>query len=220
LRALSDGCVFDFIRWHLAPPSILLKDCGTLSATAALTQGPEAPAAREGQVTKTVRDHVALYLSELIGCIAKGTLHPATGLEQREGEYDVTIYRTPGESLFLNIGNWQERVVVMGFRPGEDGQAGSLQRSGRVRENDILIAINGKVVSEYPFKDVSGADRVRMNFDMRPLFDWPACEQVIDLLQKAHGFMTLRFVKSSYRDLYLDRSSRNRYVAQPKEVNG
>ena len=136
---------------------MLLKDCGPLAAACALIQGPEAPPKPEGVdgAFSTVRGHVALYLSELVGYISKGTLHPAPGLEQREGEYDVTIYRVKGESLFLNIGNWQERVVVMGFRAGEDGQPGSLQRSGRVRENDILMGINGQSVSDIPFKDVS-----------------------------------------------------------------
>lgn len=173
---------------------MLLKDCGPLATAYTLTQCPESASPSSDRHMEAVRGHVALYLSELIGYIAKGTLHPAPGLEQREGEYDVTIYRQKGESLFLNIGNWQERVVVMGFRSREDGASGSLQRSGKVRENDILIGINGQVVSEIPFKDV------------------------IDLLQKTAGFMTLRFVKGTYREVYLDRAQRNRFMPPPKEV--
>ena len=136
-------------------------------------------AAAAAAVDPEARREAATCLADVVDHIARGVLPPTPGAPQRTGEYEVSFYRKPGETLSLNIGNYSEKVVVMGFRPREDGTKAPLQRSGSVQENDVLVAINGEYVLDVPFREV------------------------IDKLGKVANYMTLRFVSAHYRDTYL-----------------
>jgi len=203
---------FHFLKWGLAPPPALLHDCGSVvHAYSCLEEKEEREeeARREAEDTrvaaggasldkeekmdeKTLRakrathEQVALCLSSIVDHIARGLLMPPPGPAQKGGEYDVSFYRKPGETLSLNIGNYQEKVVVMGFRPREDGSKAALEKSERVRENDVLVAVNGESVLNVPFREV------------------------IEKLGQTSHYMTLRFVAAQYRDQYL-----NHYVNNP-----
>ncbi len=139
---------------------------------AAAPAGPAAAAAE-------ARREAACCVADMVDHVARGALLPMPGSPQRTGEYDVSFYRKPGETLSLNIGNYSEKVVVMGFRPREDGTKAPLQRSERVQENDVLVAINGEYVLDLAFREV------------------------IERLGKVAHYMTLRFVSAHYRDTYL-----------------
>jgi hypothetical protein len=119
-------------------------------------------------------------LSKKVDHCARGQVPPPPGPPHKPGEYDVTFYRPPGDTLSLNIGNYRGRLVVMGFRTREDGGRGALERSSRVSENDVLVAINGESMLREPF------------------------QKVMDKLQAASHYVTLRFVANQWRDQYLD----------------
>jgi len=201
---------FHFLKWGMPPPPALLHDCGPLVHAYACLQEKEereeearrAEGGVEGKEEDKKEDHaagqgmreteqaVAICLSSIVDHVAKGLLMPSPGPAQKGGEYDVSFYRKPGETLSLNIGNYQEKVVVLGFRPRDDGSKAALERSERVRENDVLVAVNGESVLDVPFREV------------------------IDKLGMTSGFMTLRFVAAQYRDQYLQHYVKNPSVPE------
>jgi hypothetical protein len=167
---------------QMSPPGAVLRDCGVLphaysflGQPSGLTEGP-APEKEE-----EARAGVAVLLSEMVDHCARGQLPPPLGLPPTCIEYDVTFYRPPGDTLSLNVGNYRGRVTVQGFRPRGGGGRGALERSARVSENDVLVAINGEWVLREPF------------------------QKVIDKLQATSGYVTLRFVAKEWRDHYLDK---------------
>jgi len=79
---------------------------------------------------------------------------PPASLPHHQGVYHVTFWRTQGESLYLNIGNYREHVVLMGFRPMQNGQIGPLEQSGKLQPNDVLIGIQGQALAPSLFREV------------------------------------------------------------------
>jgi hypothetical protein len=161
------------IRQYKVNPA--LKDPGDLTEPeygqpSGLTEGP-APEKEE-----EARADVAVLLSEMLDHCARGQLPPP----QKPGEHDVTFYRAPGDPLSLNIANYRDRVVVMGFRKLKDGGPGALERSSRVLIGDWLVAINGESM-------------LREQFDT-----------VMNKLQATSHYTTLRFVANEQWDRYLD----------------
>lgn len=92
----------------------------------------------------------------------------------------MSFHRTPGEPLLLSIGGYSEKLMVMGFGTRADGSKGALERSGMVRMEDVLVAVNSEYVLELPYREVVGR------------------------VKAAARDVTLRFVTANHRDRYLE----------------
>jgi hypothetical protein len=56
--------------------------------------------------------------------------------------------------LFMNIGDYKNRVVVLGFRKKSDGSLGPAEASGKIRMGDLLVGINGQYLTKLGFKQI------------------------------------------------------------------
>jgi hypothetical protein len=56
--------------------------------------------------------------------------------------------------LFMNIGDYKNRVVVLGFRKKSDGSLGPAEASGKIRMGDLLVGINGQCLTKLGFKQI------------------------------------------------------------------
>jgi hypothetical protein len=102
-----------------------------------------------------VRVEVAGVLSDLVHTAARGK--PCVSVPSRpkllDKEIDVCIGKG-SDGLFMNIGSYKERVVVLGFRQRPDGRLGPAERTGLIKTGDILVAINGLYIAHLPFSKI------------------------------------------------------------------
>ena len=91
-------------------------------------------------------------------------------------EFEVTLAKA-NQGLHMNIGNINGHVVVLGFRPTQEGTLGKAQLSGKIRPGDMLVAVNGHYINKLSFKALTG------------------------LLSKlTHPFVYLRFLRTAPHD--------------------
>jgi hypothetical protein len=107
----------------------------------------------------------ANVLSEMIYCVARD--HEKVSMPefpsrpslpsrfQAPSEIEICI-RKSKDPLCMKIGRYRESCYVMGFKAmDERGTKGPVERSGRVKVGDILVAINGIYVQEMKYENVA-----------------------------------------------------------------
>jgi len=121
-----------------------------------------------------IRNEVLGCLSDALYCVARNVQMPAvfparTALQPFEVEVPIVrAHRHQG--LYMNVaehrdisppgadgapGTATSSTRVIGFRPLEDGRTmGPVQRTGKVKVGDTLVAINGTYVTATPFNEV------------------------------------------------------------------
>lgn len=186
--------------WQEVPvPSFVLKRCGPMAAayvdTVMKMESKAKPAEVEAKqgvskgessasaakieapaISPLVRAECALVLEQLVDHVASGTCFDAyKDKPLRRGEYVVSFYRKPGESLWVNINSFRGRLVMSDFRRGPDGEMGALERSGLIHNGDLLVMVNHV-----------NTTRLSVN-------------EAVTVLQELIGFITLRFARQEER---------------------
>ncbi|KAJ1414445.1 hypothetical protein B484DRAFT_434970, partial [Ochromonadaceae sp. CCMP2298] len=73
---------------------------------------------------------------------------------QVPGEIEVCVPKGHG-GLFMRVGNYHENLVVVAFKPMDgQGNKGPVERSGRVRVGDLLIAVDGLYVHTLSYDEI------------------------------------------------------------------
>jgi len=104
--------------------------------------------------TDYTRSEVASTLSDMIHSISRGTILPCPNRPPlKSNEIEVCVAK--GDSgLFMNIGDYRDRVVVLGFRKKSDGGLGPAEATGKIKIGDILVGINGLYITHLGFKKI------------------------------------------------------------------
>ncbi|CAN0169884.1 unnamed protein product, partial [Ectocarpus fasciculatus] len=162
---------YHFLKWNKMPPDALLRECGPEAFAWTLgrrrdSDEDEADDGVDGEEPKEkkkrwytpagndpVNSEVSMAVAEAVHHVARGTTpgpQPARpSLMQHEVE--VCVRKGTG-SLFMNIGEINDRVVVIGFRPQPDGHPGPAEATKKIKPGDVLVAINGVYMFEQGFR--------------------------------------------------------------------
>jgi hypothetical protein len=127
-------------EWYAIPPIDLPYSTATL---------PNSLADPSRQICADV-------LSKMVYSIARNNHQPtlaSTRSKLLSYEIEVCVAKGTG-GLFMNIGDYKDRVVVLGFRRKPDGTMGPAEVTGKIKVGDILIGINGTYVSHIGFKHI------------------------------------------------------------------
>jgi len=107
------------------------------------------------------RNEVMEHLSAMVYSVARNLRmdpYPARPQLPRKsippGEIEVCIQRYPGQRLGMNVADVNDHAVVVGFKADEYGHQSIVEKTGRVRIGDIVIAIDGVYVDTMPYSDV------------------------------------------------------------------
>jgi len=111
-----------------------------------------------------IRSIVAERLSEAVYAVARDyekaplPVYPSRprlpNRYQIPSEIEVCVAKG-NANLFMRVGNFNGNVVVVGFKPCDmKGTKGPVERTGRVKIGDILVAIDGLYVHHLMFKQV------------------------------------------------------------------
>jgi hypothetical protein len=101
-----------------------------------------------------IRNEVSLALGDLMHTISRGTPTPPRSRPPlRSNEIEICVPKG-NKGLSLNIGDLNDYVVVLGFRPLQNGNKGAIEASGKIKSGDILVAINGFYVTDLEFRHV------------------------------------------------------------------
>lgn len=69
---------------------------------------------------------------------------------------EVEICVPKGQQSFcMRIGNFNNNVVVMGFKPDKNGRTGPIERTYRVKIGDFLVAINGVYIFQWKYEKIA-----------------------------------------------------------------
>lgn len=100
-----------------------------------------------------VNSEVSMALADLVHHVARGTtIEPRPARPPlMQHELEVCLPKGSG-SLYMNIGEVHDKVVVIGFRPKPDGSPGPAESSKRIKPGDVLVAINGIYVYQQGFR--------------------------------------------------------------------
>jgi hypothetical protein len=102
----------------------------------------------------SVNNEVASTLGDLMHTISRGTPNPPRSRPPlRANEIELCVPKGD-KGLYLNIGDYQDRVVVLGFRNMENGNKAPIEASGKVKSGDILVAVNGLYITHLNFRKV------------------------------------------------------------------
>ena len=102
-----------------------------------------------------VFDEVAMVLSSIVYSVARGDSMPPRP-ELPTNHLEVRIPMNPKfKELFMNIGDYNGQCVVAGFKRRPDGAPGPVERTGRVKLGDVIVAINGKRVDGWKLNDIA-----------------------------------------------------------------
>lgn len=109
-----------------------------------------------------IRNEVSEHLSAMIFSVSRNLRidpYPARPPLPKKsippGEIEVCIQRFPGQRLGLHIADVNDHAVVVGFKSDENGNQSIVEKTGRVRIGDIIIAVDGVYVDTMPYRDVS-----------------------------------------------------------------
>lgn len=89
---------------------------------------------------------------------------------QAPSEIEICIAKG-SKSLCMRVGNFRDNLIVLGFKPDNRGYKGPIERTGRIKAGDFLVAINGMYVHNLKF------------------------EKIIKLLNISQPFIYLRFLR-------------------------
>lgn len=124
-----------------------------------------------GQFFRNDKDTVDVHrlvcsavLSEMVYCVARD--HEKVPMPefpsrpvlpsrfQAPSEIEICV-RKSKDPLCMKIGNFRGSCYVMGFKPMDDrGTKGPVERTGRIKPGDIVVAINGLYVHEMKYEKV------------------------------------------------------------------
>jgi hypothetical protein len=118
---------------------------------------------RAFQPVDPVNTAVTQTLSEMLFAVARDhekypiptypTRPPLPSRFQAPSEIEVCVPKGTG-GLCMRIGNFRENVIVLGFKPDQKGVKGPVERTGRVKAGDFLVAINGYYVYQLKFAKI------------------------------------------------------------------
>ena len=107
------------------------------------------------------RNEVLEHLSSMIYSVARNLrlnpypARPALPKKQMPpSELEVCVQRNPGQKLGVNLADVNNHAVVVGFKYDERGYPSAVEKTGRVRIGDIVVAIDGVYVDEMSFADI------------------------------------------------------------------
>jgi hypothetical protein len=102
-----------------------------------------------------IKDEVAIALSEMCYHVARGTRPEQWPTRPELLPHEIEVCVAKGVSgLFMNIGDYKNRVVVLGFRKMPNGAAGPAEATGKIKAGDVLVAINGVYVTKLGFHGI------------------------------------------------------------------
>ena len=102
-----------------------------------------------------VVNEVAEMLSDIIHHISRRTIPGPEPSRPKLVSHEVEVCVPKGPSgLFMNIGDYKDRVVVLGFRKKNDNTPGPAESTGKIKMGDVLIAINGQYLTKLGFKSI------------------------------------------------------------------
>lgn len=102
-----------------------------------------------------VFDEVANVLSSVVYSVARGDSMPPRP-ELPVNHLEVRVVMNPKyKELLINIGDYHGQCVIAGFKRRPDGTVGPVEKTGRVKLGDVLVAVNGKLVNGWKINDVA-----------------------------------------------------------------
>ena len=102
-----------------------------------------------------VRVEVTNVVSDLVYSCARGK--PCISSPSRPKLLDKEVEVCVGkgmDGLYMNIGSYKDRVVVLGFRRRADGRLGPAEKTNMIKMGDILVAINGLYIAHLSFSNI------------------------------------------------------------------
>jgi hypothetical protein len=114
--------------------------------------------------TDPVFSAVADRLAEMVYAVARDpekaplsaypSRPPLPSRYQVPSEIEVCVAKGD-QSLLMRVGNYHSNVVVLGFRPLDAfGNKGPVERTGRVKTGDLLVAIDGVYIHELKYTKI------------------------------------------------------------------
>lgn len=102
-----------------------------------------------------VVDEVANVLSGVVHAVARGIPPESFPTRPKLLDNELEVCVAKGSSgLFMNIGDYKDRVVVLGFRKMPNGLPGPAERTGKIKAGDIIVGINGVYLAHMGFKNI------------------------------------------------------------------
>jgi chromodomain-helicase-DNA-binding protein 7 len=97
--------------------------------------------------------------------------------DQQPSEIEVCVEKG-ASSLLMAVGKYKNHVIITGFKKDSNGFAGSAEKTGRIKQGDILVAIDGRYCYEMKYRDI------------------------VELISSCkRNYMYLRFLRSTIHDL-------------------
>lgn len=128
-------------------------------------------------IFNTVADHLAEMVYTVARDPEKAPLAPYPARPTLPDRYqvpsEIEVCVAKGDhSLLMRMGNYNQNAIVLGFKPLDAyGNKGPVERTGRVRGGDLLVAIDGLYVHDLKYT------------------------KIMKLLQSKQPFMYLRFLR-------------------------
>lgn len=170
-----------FLKWNKVPTECLLKESGP--TTLGWVYGSRAPMVISAALDKAIKSsndametdepvkmsqtwlhppitdehlgEVANVLSEIVYSVARGdSMPPRPELPSNHILVRIVVNTSPRE-LFMNIGNYNGKCVVAGFKRMSNGTPGPVERTNRVKVGDVIAAINGTYVADWTLERIT-----------------------------------------------------------------